>query len=268
MARRTDRFKNPESPLYFETRDRVTHVFFNRPDRLNPFDWDLSNDFAELIGGLKKEPSDVVILTGKGRAFSAGADLAFLEECTRAPEAKVRAQMKQLYGNFLKVRELPQVTIAKVNGVVAGGGLGLVLACDLRTVLTTAKFAFNFVKIGLSPGMGILYLSTKIFGEAKAREVWLRGRPLTGEEVAALGGATETAASLEALERVTADLASEILGNGKLGMQFIKKELLWKDAIDSYLDFNCRHQAKCLKSPEAREGLKALRERRAPNFRA
>src|SRR5690606_15928820 len=134
-------------------------------------------------------PSDVVILSGKGRAFSAGADLAFLEQCTRDPEAKVRARMKQLYSNFLKVRDLPQVTIAKVNGAVAGGGMGLVLACDLRTVLASAKFAFNFVKIGLSPGMGILYLSTKIFGEAKARELWLRGRTLTGDTVTQLGGA-------------------------------------------------------------------------------
>lgn len=267
MARRADRFRNPESPLYFETRERVTRVFFNRPEKLNPFDWDLSNDFAELIQGLKKEPSDVVVLTGKGRAFSAGADLAFLEDCTRAPEAKVRVRMKQLYGNFLKIRELSQVTIAQVNGAVAGGGLGLVLACDLRTVLTSAKFAFNFVKIGLSPGMGILYLSTKIFGEAKAREIWLRGRPLTGAQVADMGGATETAASPEELERVTESLAQEILGNGKLGMQFIKEELLWKDAIGAYLDFNCRHQAKCLKSPEAREGLQALRERREPSFR-
>ncbi len=267
MPRRTVDLRNPENPVYFETRDRVTEIYFNRPDRLNPFDWELSRQFSDLIDQVKKEPSDVVIVTGKGRAFSAGADLAFLEKCTRQPEAKVRTMLRKLYANFLRVRELKQVTIAKVNGAVAGGGLGLVWACDLRTALTSAKFAFNFVKIGLSPGMGILYMTTKLMGEAKARELWLRGRTLTAEQVAKWGPIAELAATSEELDKVTRALADEILGNGKLGMQFIKQELLWKDQVDAYLDFNCKHQAKCLKSAEGKEGLRAIQEKRAPLFR-
>lgn len=266
MARANQDLGNPQTPLYFETRERVSHVYFNRPERLNPFDLDLSIRFANLVAALKKEPSDVVVLTGKGRAFSAGADLAFLEDCARQPLPKVQTRLRRLYTNFLKVRELKQVTIAKVNGAVAGGGLGLVWACDLRTVLADAKFAFNFVKIGLSPGMGILQLTSKLLGEGKARELWLRGKTLSGEEIFRLGAAAEFARTMEELDRTTDSLVQEILGNGKMGMQFIKKELLWKDTLGPYIDFNCRHQAQCLKSPEAREGLRAIREKRTPRF--
>lgn len=266
MASKKTDFKDPSSPVFYETQERITTVYFNRPEKLNPFDLDLSERFAKLIQVLHKEPSDVVILTGKGRAFSAGADLAFLEGCTRLPEAKVRLILKRLYSNFLKIRDLKQVSISKVNGAVAGGGLGLVWASDLRTVLASAKFAFNFVKIGLSPGMGILHMTGKILGESKARELWLRGGLLTGEKVAALGGAAEVAPTIEALDKVTWDLACEIRSNARLGMEFIKKEMLWKDSIDDYLEFNCRHQAKCLKSPEGKEGLRAIQEHRKPDF--
>ncbi len=266
MATKKPDFSNPSSPLFFETRERITTVYFNRPEKLNPFDLELSDSFAALVGVLQKEASDVVILTGKGRAFSAGADLAFLESCTRMPEARVRAILKRLYSNFLSIRKLKQVSISMVNGPVAGGGLGLVWASDIRTVLASAKFAFNFVKIGLSPGMGILHMTSQILGEAKARELWLRGGYLTGEKVAALGGASECAATLEVLQKVTWDLACELRENSKMGMEFIKKEFLWKSTLDAHLDFNCRHQAKCLKSPEAKEGLRAIQEHRKPAF--
>jgi 2-(1,2-epoxy-1,2-dihydrophenyl)acetyl-CoA isomerase len=259
-------YQDPQSPLFFETQSRVTHVYFNRPETLNPFDFELSERFSKLMGVLKKEPSDVVVLTGKGRAFSAGADLAFLEKCTQQSFDKTRLNLKKLYSNFLKVRELRQVSIAKVNGAVAGGGLGIVWACDLRAVLESARFAFNFVKLGISPGMGIVYLSSQILGEAKARELWLRGRTLTGLEVAKLGGATETAETLAELDTVTQSLVDECLSNGKLGMSYIKKELLHFERLREHVAFNCTHQAKCLKAPEALEGLRAMREKRAPHF--
>ncbi len=257
---------NSKGPLFFETRERITTVYFNQPERYNPFDLATSELFRKTVQTLKKEDSDVVILTGKGKAFSAGADLKFLESCTRQPEAKVRQTLKRLYSNFLSVRDLPQVTIAKVNGAVAGGRLGIVWACDFRTVLASAKFAFNFVKIGLSPGMGILYMTTKLLGEARARELWLRGRTEPGEKIATWGGACEVAATQEELDRVTWALAQELRANSKLGMQYIKKELKWKDKIDDFLAFNCLHQAKCLKGPEAKEGLRAIQEKRAPDF--
>jgi enoyl-CoA hydratase/carnithine racemase len=142
LAKQTGDFNDPESSVFFQTADRITHVYFNRPDRLNPFDLDTSERFAKLIKVLHKEKSDVVILTGKGRAFSAGADLKFLEDCTKQKEAKVRKSLKKLYANFLTVRDLKQVSIAQVNGAVAGGGLGLVWACDLRTVLSQREVCF------------------------------------------------------------------------------------------------------------------------------
>jgi len=266
VARASLDLQDPSSPLFFTTQNRITEVFFNRPEKLNPFDFDLSLRFSKLIDVLHEEKSDVVILTGKGRAFSAGADLAFLEDCTRQPEKKVSAMLKKLYSNFLRVRELKQVSIAKVNGAVAGGGLGIVWACDIRTVLNTAKFAFNFVKIGLSPGMGILYMTSKILGEPKARELWLRGSTVTGEKVAEWGGASECATSLEELDRVTREIAEDLKKGSRLGQEFIKKELMWKDRLGEYLEFNCKHQARCLKSPEAKLGLRAIQEHRPIDF--
>jgi enoyl-CoA hydratase/carnithine racemase len=264
--KKTDHLKDPRTPLYFETKAGVTTLYFNQPEKLNPFDFALSKRFADAIDAIKKEPSHVVVITGKGRAFSAGADLAFLEQCTLQTEARTRSQLKQLYSHFLRVRELPQVSIAKVNGAVAGGGLGIVWACDLRVVLSSAKFAFNFVKLGISPGMGILHMTSQILGQSKAKEVWLRGLTCSGAEIVEWGGAVGKADTIEALDGLCVTLSEEILGNGKLGMEFIKKEFEWSDSIQKHVDFNCRHQAKCLKSEEALEGLRAMREKRAPRF--
>ncbi|MBY0370315.1 enoyl-CoA hydratase/isomerase family protein [bacterium] len=263
---RYDTFQDMNAELYFETRENITRVYFNRPEKLNAFNLETSERFAALIKRLHKEKSRVVIFTGRGKAFCAGADLAFLESCARLPQAKARAILKKLYSNYLTLRTLKQVTIAQVNGAVAGGGLGMVLASDLRTLLASAKVAFNFVKIGLSPGMGILKMSEGLFGPARAKELWLLGRTYTGADLAQWGAASACEATPEALERATNSLAQELLENAPLGMEFIKKEQLWKDALSPYLAFNCTHQARCLTSAQGREGLRAIQERRKPRF--
>ena len=216
---------------------------------------------------MRKEPSRVVIFSGKGKAFCAGANLEFLENCGRLSQAKLQATLKKLYSNYLTLRTLPQVTIAQVNGAVAGGGLGIVLACDLRTVLADAKVAFNFVKIGLSPGMGILALTGRLLGPARAKELWLLGRTYPGHKLAEWGIASAVGRDLADLEIQTTELARELLGNAPVAMQYIKKESQWKDGLAGVLDFNCKHQAQCLRSEHAREGLRAIRERRKPDYR-
>ncbi|MDE2490252.1 MAG: enoyl-CoA hydratase/isomerase family protein, partial [Elusimicrobia bacterium] len=181
------------------TEGDVTRLTLNRPEALNALSEPLAREFAAAVRRTARERTRVVLLEGAGRAFCAGGDLGFIAENRRRPEAALAARMRRFYGAFLSVRDLPQVTIAKVHGAAVGAGLCLALACDLRVVADDARLAFNFVRLGLNPGMAAWPLARAALGEARARELLFTGRFFAGRELAAWGAAA-AAAPGEALD--------------------------------------------------------------------
>src|SRR5579885_2134579 len=137
----------------WSTRGAVTRLTLNRPRALNALSEELAAEFAAAVRAIAREPSKAVILSGAGTAFCAGGDLAFIEKNRRRTAPRLVPLMRKFYGSFLSIRALPQVTIAKVHGAAVGAGLCLALACDLRVVSDDARLGFNFVRLGLNPGM-------------------------------------------------------------------------------------------------------------------
>lgn len=253
--------------LRWSTRDGITELFFEQPEKRNPLDLPTKKAFTAALKSIAKEKSKILVLSGSGGAFSAGGDLDFLEANSHRRAAQNKKTMIDFYSSFLKLRSLPQVTIAKINGPAVGAGLCLALACDMRSSLRTAKCGFNFVRIGLNPGMGAWPLGRAVLGEARARELLMRGCILPASEFFGYTGAVSAWADtgIELDERTDA-LAREVAANSGTALRALKAEIGLGDDLAKYLRAEATGQARCFAGPDLLEGIASIREKRAPNF--
>lgn len=251
--------------VQWKTQDKITRLTLERPRALNALSWELAEDFRAACAAVAREPSRVVVLESVGPAFCAGGDLGFIEDNRGRPLSKLAGRMERFYGSFLAVRDLPQVVVAKVHATAVGAGLCLALACDLRCVLATAKLGFNFVRLGLNPGMAAWPLTRDAFGASRARELLYSGRFFSGRDLYDWGAAGLLAETSAELEEKTSALAAELAGNSSLALRWLKKETRLED-MEPYLRFEARGQATAFKGPDIVEGLAALRDKRPPRF--
>lgn len=254
------------APVRHETRDGVTTVWLDRPETMNPVDPASAAAFARTMARVRREPSRVVIIAGQGRAFSAGGGFDFLSAQKRVSTAGVRKTLRAVYAAFLRVRDLPQVTIARLHGPVVGGGLGLALACDLRTVQDDARLRWNFARLGVSAGMAIWPLTRDLLGAAKAKELLLLGGDLSGTEFHRLGGAVAHARSRRSLEAKTHSVARRLLALSPHALARLKAEMRLGVDLRPYLRFEEKAQAEGLLGPDIAEGIAAVRAKRDPRF--
>lgn len=244
----------------------VTTLRLERPQALNAMSEAMAAEFATAVKKASREKSKVVVLEAAGHAFSAGGDLAFIEKNMTRPKASLAPVMRRFYASFLSVRALPQATIAKVHGTAVGAGLCLALACDLRVVAEDAKLGFNFVRLGLNPGMAAWPLARAALGDARARELLFTGRLFTGKDLAAWGGACASAPDAASLDGVCAELAGRVASGSALSLRLLKEETLLADPLSPYLAHEAKGQAETFKGPDLVEGVRAVRERRPPRF--
>jgi len=251
----------------WRTEGAITRLTLNRPAQLNALGEDEARDFREALRAVAREKSKVVVVEGEGKAFCAGGDLAFIEGNRKRPKAVLAPLMRRYYGSFLGLRALPQVTLAKVQGAAVGAGFCLALACDLRAVAADAKVGFNFVRLGLNPGMAAWPLARSIFGEARARELLFLGRFFSGRQLFDWGAASACAESAAALDEATQALARELAGHSSSALRLLKRETALDQPLEPYLRFEARGQAETFKGADILEGVAAVRERRPPRFR-
>lgn len=251
--------------VIWRTEGLITRLTLNRPERLNAIGETEAAQFAAAIPKIAKEKSRVVLLEGAGSSFCGGGDLAFLEANRKRPRAALPAVMKRFYGSFLSIRALPQVTVCKMQGASFGAGLCLALACDLRAVAEDARLSFNFVKLGLAPGMAAWPLARAAFGETRARDLLFLGRVFSGKDLFAWGAAS-LCVPAEALDAAAASLASEVSQRSPLALRALKKETQLDPIPANYLAFEAKVQTESFKGPDIAEGVAAIRERRAPRF--
>ena len=182
--------------LLLEARDGdVVTLTFNHPERLNAMSQPMGEAFASRVAGLLEDDRlRAVVLTGSGRAFSAGGDLGMIggqaEHGQNEPagaQRRILDTMRAFYKLFLSVRELPCPTIAAINGHAIGAGFCVALACDLRVVAQEAKVGLNFTKLGIHPGMAATWTLPRLVGPALAAELLYTGRIVSGEEAHRLG---------------------------------------------------------------------------------
>lgn len=265
-----------ELDLVRETRDGgVVTLCFNAPDRLNAMTAAMGRAFSERIGRLAADESvRAVVLTGEGRAFSAGGDLGMLQAQADAGAARpglawrgIRDEMATFYRLFLAVRDLPCPTLAAMNGHAIGAGFCVALGCDFRYVAHEARLGLNFTRLGVHPGMGATWILPRLVGPALAAELLYTSRLVEGSEAVTMGLANRALPREAVLEAAQAT-AAEIAGNAPLAVRGVKRALARSEtaSLEDQLQFEASEQARNFESADAREGLAAIREKRDPVF--
>jgi enoyl-CoA hydratase/carnithine racemase len=260
-----------ETFLVEQVRPGVVVLTLNRPERYNAM---TDRMFVELETVARQLDADsslrVVILTGAGRAFCSGFDLADAEGLADLGALGMLDQQERAARALLAIRSLRVPVIAAVNGAAAGGGLSLALAADIRLAAPSAKFNAAFVRIGLSAGdLGASWLLTRLIGPAATSEICFTGRFVDAAEALRLG-LVNAISGPEAVLVDAVALAEQIVANSPGGVQLSKRALQANLEVGSYaaaLELENRGQALLTRSADMPEALAAFREKRPPVFR-
>ena len=250
-----------------KTEDQVAWVALNRPEVRNAFNEVM---IAELIQVLDRVENDdsvrVLVLTGKGKAFCAGADLNWMKKMKNFTVEENYEDALELARLMYKLYRLPKPTIARVNGASIGGSNGLVAACDLVIASHRAEFSLSEVKIGLVPACIGPYLLKKT-GEAACRELFLSGERISAGRAGELGLVNEVVTHVNLTTRVREKI-SNLLTSGPHALA-VSKDLLGKISempLSEAKDYTARVIAELRVGDEAQEGMTAFLEKRKPGW--
>ena len=253
----------------FSVEGPVATITFNRPQSLNAFTRDMRQ---ELEGALERAGADEirsVILTGAGRAFSVGQDVA-------EPQVSYEEEGPQLarliYEEWVPLvaalRSLPKPVVAAVNGAAAGGGLSLALAADIRLAEPRTSFMAAFVRVGLVPDSGAAHMLVRMLGLSRAMQLTLTGEPFGAEEALKTGLVAAMAPDQDALQAVAREWAVRLAHGAPLALA-AAKSVLYAAADESFslvVDEEARQQDVLGRTEDHREAVAAFLEKRPPTF--
>jgi 2-(1,2-epoxy-1,2-dihydrophenyl)acetyl-CoA isomerase len=242
----------------------VLTIVLNRPDKLNAFDAATHKAFAAALKEAGDEGIRAVVLTGSGRGFCVGQDLAELREGERDVAALLRARWNR---HVLALRGLEKPVLAAVNGAAAGAGLSLACACDLRVAADSAAFVPAFVNVGLVPDTGGSWLVPRLLGYARAFEWMCSGRMVGAEEALAWGLVSEVVPADAVLERTQERAAAyAALPTRAIGMSKRLFERAAASRLEEQLELEAQLQVAATRTEDFAEGVAAFLEKREPRF--
>lgn len=255
--------------LRLETEGAIARLTLNRPDRANAMTMEMGRELASAVEAVRAAPHvRALVLTGAGKHFCAGADMAEFGRLQSSPSAEVEAAVRAFLEAIGAMHRLPIPVIARINGDAYGGGVGLALACDLRVIAATARMGFTFSRVGLTGAdAGVTYFLPRLVGPAQAMEILLMGTVFEGE-AAARAGLVHRAVAPEELDRAADELAAQLAAGPPIGIRLTKEGVNESLArtLDVEFDFEARAQTTCMMSADHKEGVRAFIEKRAPRF--
>ena len=242
----------------------VATVTLTRPEKLNALDratrWELTGALRSVAGDSSVR---AVVLTGTGRAFCVGQDLAAVEELEHAEETVAGS-----YNPLVQaITEMPQPVVAAVNGLAVGAGMGLALACDLRLAADSASFSCAFGKVGLVPDSSVSWYLVRELGYARAFALAATGRSLPAEEAHRLGLLNEVSPADQLAQRA-AELAGLLAAGPAHALALTKRQFraVGEVTFEAALAIEARHQGEAARHPDHVEGRTAFAEKRAPRW--
>jgi 2-(1,2-epoxy-1,2-dihydrophenyl)acetyl-CoA isomerase len=253
------------STIQFTLEAGIARLTLNRPDRLNSFTVQMHEEVADALGRL--EGARVLVLTGAGRGFCAGQDL---NDRAVAPGTSVDLgeSVEKRYNPLVRtLTSLPFPVIARVNGVAAGAGANIALACDIVIAAKSARFIQSFASIGLIPDSGGTWVLPRLVGQARAMGLALTAEPLPAEK-AAEWGMIWKAVDDEALDAEVDSLAEKFAGAPTRGLARIKHMIResWEHSLGEELVLQRDAMRELGASDDYREGVAAFMEKRKPRF--
>jgi 2-(1,2-epoxy-1,2-dihydrophenyl)acetyl-CoA isomerase len=252
-----------------ETDNHITTITLNRPEKLNAFSGTMREDLLAALRAAAVDPGcRVVVITGAGRAFCAGGDVEYMSGLQK--DGNVAAFRKLLDAGrdvVTTIVEMAKPVIASVNGIAAGAGCNLALACDYRIASDTAKLGETFVRIGIHPDWGGTWFLPRLVGPSRALELLMTGRVVDAAEALSIG-MVDRVVPLSELPLQTTTLARAIAEGPPIAITDIKRALAASrtNALRAQVDLESEHQLRAFLSSDAAEGLAALFEKRAARF--
>ncbi len=246
-----------------ERRNDATWIRLNRPDRKNAYDPSMCATLVAAIKDAGRGDSVAIVMTGSGDSFCAGG---YLAELANPDPIELRSMFFGSLDLFDAIRNAPIPVIAAVNGVAAGGGNELVVACDLAIAARSAKFGQTGVRVGSAPVLGGTNLLAVSVGEKRAKEISMLCRKYDAETVADLGWINEVVDDEyldEAVESMVAELA--VMSPRYLEIAKLSSNVWWNACRDNFVS-GLGMLVQAIGSPDMREGAQAFLEKRPPNF--
>lgn len=257
-----------ENILVSESEGIMT-ITLNRPEKLNAFIGHMRRDLAEVLEHAASDRNiRVVIVTGAGRGFCAGGDVAFMAELMERKDSEEFARILGAGRRVITaIRHMTKPVIASVNGPASGAGCNLAFACDLRIAATTATFTQSFLKVGLHPDWGGTYFLPRLVTPNKACELFFLGETIDANEAARLNIVNKIVATDE-LETATLQMAEQLRAAPPLALAAAKQAVYASDHadLDEMLRYETDAQLRCFESSDAHEGIRAFLEKREPHF--
>jgi enoyl-CoA hydratase/carnithine racemase len=261
-----------EVPVLVEAEGGVATITLNRPENRNSMTPDLMAAFRAAVADAAADRAlRAVVLTGRGPSFCAGADFRTASPVPGDRPDDTVPDYERLFATyepFLEVFDLPMPVVAAMNGHAVGGGFGLALVCDLRVANREARYGANFARLGFHSGMAISHLLPRIVGVPLAADLLFTGRLVTGAEAAAIGLAHEAVAAEDVLAAAHAK-ARAIAACAPEAVRLMKRSLYRGAGWDprGAARAEAFAQAATMRTEDAREGIRALLEKREPRFR-
>lgn len=251
--------------LFDLTDDGIATITLNRPDALNAIDGEMRRELAALPPRLEAAEVRVVIITGAGRAFSAGGDVAIFEQPWRSPD--FRAHLRVLTDFFDALERLEKPVVAAINGVATGAGLQLACSCDLRLAAASAQMGFRENNIGLIPAVGGFSRFVRLVGPGVAKELIFLGEMIDAATAQRLG-LVQRVVPDEALRDEAHAIARRLTQRAPQALGMAKLLINEAPNVDSHTGRHLEALAMSilLGTEDHREGIRAFREKRRPTF--
>lgn len=247
--------------------DGIAIVTLNRPDKLNAMNAEMRADFGVLMEAFYSNSEiKVIIFTGAGRAFSAGGDIDFLDQNWSTPEFRRETQKFTGFFDALEILEKP--VLAAINGPCTGAGLQITLSCDIRMASRQAQFGFRENLIGLIPGAGGCSRLVKLLGYGKAKELIFTGEMISAVEAEKIGLINKVVEH-DILQEEIMKMARLLLTRAPVALGLAKR-ILWNCVnvdMNTGRSLESLAQSILINTQDHKEGIKAFREKRAPEFK-
>jgi enoyl-CoA hydratase len=252
--------------IRLETKDGIGYLILNRPEVRNAFNREMIDEIRDALRHVDRDHAiQVLIVTGAGKAFQAGADIAELREMKPMDILRWNEGIVRINAALEKLR---QPVIAAINGPAMGGGLELAISCTLRVMAQRAKLALPEVKLGIIPGTGGTQRLPRLIGKGRAAEIILTGAVIGAEEALNMGLVNRVAPDTETL-KVAEDLAGQIMANAPIAVEMAKDALeTGKDLpLEQAVQYSQKNCVTCFSTEDMKEGTSAFLEKRKPDFK-
>lgn len=254
--------------VLIQKHESILQLTFNRPEAYNALNLDMMERLAETLSSAAKDSSiKGILLTGNGKAFCAGGDLKWISQQTEEAGSVLYRLAPQFHLSIVEIRRMAKPVIAAINGIAAGGGFSLALACDFRVMAQSATLRQAYTSSGLSIDGGGSFALPRLVGLARAMEIMAFDQPISSAQALEWGLVTKVVPDDEVISAALT-LLTDLTRTALISFAWSKKLMInsFNNTLETQLELERQGISDCAAHPNGREGMRAFVEKRKPSF--